>query len=76
MPHGANLRSMIARYASKSLAGCAVLALAACTGVSPWLTARLPPDAVTQGISGTELYRHVKVLASDEFEGRAPGTHG
>jgi hypothetical protein len=25
---------------------------------------------------GAKLLQHVKVLASDEFEGRAPGTHG
>src|SRR5436190_13677103 len=67
---------MNARPVAMTLAGCAMLALAACSGISPWLSARLPPEAVTQGISGAELYRHIKALASDEFEGRAPGTQG
>lgn len=33
--------------------------------------AQAPPD-----IQAAELSRHVKMLASDEFEGRAPGTEG
>lgn len=53
-----------------------VLSLAACTGMWPLLESRLPPAAVVEGISATELQRHVAALASDEFEGRAPGTRG
>ena len=56
--------------------GAAVLALAACTGVSPWLASRLPPPGVTNGVSGAELRRHIARLASHDFEGRAPGTRG
>ncbi|HYK88022.1 MAG TPA: M28 family metallopeptidase [Acidobacteriota bacterium] len=29
-----------------------------------------------QGMTSQDLLRHIKVLASDEFEGRAPGTRG
>jgi len=54
----------------------AALALAACAGVFPLLESRLPPAPIAQGISGAELERHVLVLASDAFEGRAPGTRG
>ena len=50
--------------------------LAACTGVTPFLAARLPPASVTDGISGPELRRHIARLASTEFAGRAPGTRG
>jgi Zn-dependent M28 family amino/carboxypeptidase len=32
--------------------------------------------AAAETISGQELLRHIKVLASDEFEGRSPGTLG
>jgi hypothetical protein len=50
--------------------------LAACTGVTPWLAARLPLQQVTDGIAGGELRRHITRLASTEFAGRAPGTRG
>jgi Zn-dependent M28 family amino/carboxypeptidase len=33
-------------------------------------------DAALESISGERLYEHIRVLASDEFEGRAPGTRG
>src|SRR5262245_39460089 len=33
-------------------------------------------QAALASITGEELLRHVKVLASDQFEGRAPGTRG
>ena len=32
--------------------------------------------AASEGIAGADLLGHIKVLASDEFEGRAPGTPG
>ena len=35
-----------------------------------------PTEAALASISGDGLLRHIKVLASDEFEGRAPGTAG
>lgn len=34
------------------------------------------PDEVLSGIQARDLLRHASVLASDEFEGRAPGTAG
>ncbi|MBI2950371.1 MAG: M28 family peptidase [Verrucomicrobia bacterium] len=41
---------------------------------------RTPAAAETQAaldsIRSEELLKHIRVLASDEFEGRAPGTHG
>ncbi|MBV9926401.1 MAG: M28 family peptidase [Acidobacteria bacterium] len=33
-------------------------------------------EAALAGVSGEEILRHIKVLASDEFEGRAPGSRG
>src|SRR5712691_11594175 len=38
-----------------------------------------PPSdisAALESIDGAEMLRHIQVLASDEFEGRAPGTPG
>lgn len=34
------------------------------------------PDAALASIKADELLQHIKVLASDEFEGRAPGSQG
>jgi Zn-dependent M28 family amino/carboxypeptidase len=36
----------------------------------------LTPDAAKQLITPDRLFAHIKVLASDEFEGRAPSTRG
>jgi Zn-dependent M28 family amino/carboxypeptidase len=36
----------------------------------------LPPKAATDAITAADLLKHIKVLASDEFEGRAPGSKG
>jgi hypothetical protein len=60
----------------RTLAFLAATLLGACSGVSPWIASRLPPEEVVKGISGAELRRHVAKLASDEFAGRAPGTRG
>src|SRR5438128_7926244 len=35
-----------------------------------------PPKAAEDSITAANLLRHIKVLASDEFEGRAPGSKG
>ena len=35
-----------------------------------------PPKAAAETITGDGLLQHIKTLASDEFEGRAPGSHG
>ena len=49
-----------------------VFALAACTTVPP----PSPPDAALKNISGPALLNHIRTLASDEYEGRFPGTRG
>ncbi|HEV8184615.1 MAG TPA: M20/M25/M40 family metallo-hydrolase [Chthoniobacterales bacterium] len=36
----------------------------------------LPPKAALEAITPDDLLKHIKVLASDEFEGRAPGSKG
>jgi hypothetical protein len=33
----------------------------------------LPPKTAEDAINAADLLKHIKVLASDEFEGRAPG---
>ena len=43
---------------------------------SPVLPAAKPPAAALAAITAEDLLNHIKVLASDEFEGRAPGSHG
>jgi Zn-dependent M28 family amino/carboxypeptidase len=48
--------------------------IAACTASNR--TAQAPESARNAGIRADSLLGHIKVLASDEFEGRAPGTHG
>ena len=35
----------------------------------------VPKDAA-DAISAADLLKHIKILASDEFEGRAPGSKG
>jgi Zn-dependent M28 family amino/carboxypeptidase len=35
-----------------------------------------PPQQAYDAISSEDLLNHIKTLSSDEFEGRAPGTHG
>jgi len=55
------------------LTGLAVLAvLAACKTVPE----PSPPDAALKSFSGPALLNHIKILASDEYEGRLPGTKG
>ena len=54
-----------------------VLALFACVaGAASLLAAPEPPAAALDAISAEDMLGHVKILASDEFEGRAPGSHG
>ena len=36
----------------------------------------LPPKAALDAITADDLLGHIKVLASDKFEGRAPGSKG
>ncbi len=35
-----------------------------------------PLQAAAKALDGTDYLRHVQTLSSDDFEGRAPGTHG
>src|SRR5713226_10753886 len=35
-----------------------------------------PPKAALDVITADGIMSHIKILASDEFEGRGPGTHG
>ena len=35
-----------------------------------------PPASTLDGITADGILRHIKTLASDEYEGRGPGTHG
>jgi PA domain len=57
-----------------------VLVLAACASerAEPEATPRMPavPAFAAPPLSAEALLGHVQVLASDEFEGRAPGTNG
>lgn len=52
--------------------------LALCTGhaLAAAPKAGKPAEAATPRIDGERLLEHITTLASDEFEGRAPGTHG
>jgi Zn-dependent M28 family amino/carboxypeptidase len=54
----------------KFLTACAVVSLLSC--------AKKEPDAkaAAQAINATMLLQHIRTLASDEFEGRAPGSKG
>jgi Zn-dependent M28 family amino/carboxypeptidase len=66
------------RYLSVFLA---FLIIAACTAETPRQTAGPAPARADltdakRSISADDLLRHTKILASDEYEGRAPGTKG
>jgi Zn-dependent M28 family amino/carboxypeptidase len=55
----------------------AVAALTACaTASAPHIDTTAVPAFAHASLSPDSLVGHVNVLASDEFEGRAPGTHG
>ncbi len=54
---------------------CAVVALALPLRAAED-AAKVPPKAALESINADDLMRHIKVLASDEFEGRAPGSKG
>lgn len=51
----------------------ALFSLALFTAATPVLE---PPKAAENAIDPVELLEHIKVLGSDKFEGRAPGTKG
>ena len=54
----------------------AVIALAACATATPPSEPPVAPAFEHPPLSPEALLAHVNVLASDEFEGRAPGTRG
>src|SRR5690242_3090750 len=56
----------------------AAAALAACTTTAsaPHIDTAAVPAFSHPSLSADSLLGHVNVLASDDFEGRAPGTHG
>jgi hypothetical protein len=63
----------------RCLSLCAITACAATDAHPPLDTPFMPTPALAAalaGITGDALQRHVSVLASDEFEGRGPGTRG
>jgi Zn-dependent M28 family amino/carboxypeptidase len=45
-------------------------------GAKPAATAGGPSASVLDGITADGIMRHIKTLASDEYEGRGPGTRG
>ncbi len=53
-----------------------VASLLAAATLSAADDAALPPKAALDVINADDLLKHIKVLASDEFEGRAPGSKG
>ncbi|MBB4859760.1 Zn-dependent M28 family amino/carboxypeptidase [Novosphingobium chloroacetimidivorans] len=62
-----------ARLAGKAALKCAMLALALAIGSEPVLPA---PSSRADRELEDRLRAHIKVLASDDFEGREPGTEG
>jgi len=54
----------------------AVLALAACATSDQQTSSDAAPAFAGPPLSEEALLQHIRVLASDEFEGRAPGTRG
>lgn len=45
--------------------------LGACAAKEP-----SPPDVAANAVNGESILKHIRVLASDEYEGRAPGSKG
>src|SRR5262249_31747351 len=52
-----------------------MLSLAAAAGAQKHRTSRAAPASFNT-ISADRLMSHISTLSSDEFEGRAPGSHG
>ncbi len=75
--------AMTARTRFLLCTGALALAVSACARVDADVPTTAAPDAATStleipggGISATHLARHLSMLASDAFEGRAPTTEG
>lgn len=61
----------------KLIFGCALAVLLSTSAfTSAADTSVIPPKAALEAIDADDLLKHTKVLASDEFEGRAPGSKG
>ena len=61
----------------KLLLAAIAVALAACSAPAPLPDPPLPPEVEAgKAITAPSLLDHISVLASDEFEGRLPGTAG
>lgn len=60
------------------LLGTCLFAVSDAKAQAPGGRSRIPSEIkpALESIRGEDLLRHIKVLSSDEFEGRAPGTHG
>jgi Zn-dependent M28 family amino/carboxypeptidase len=56
-------------------AAAATASMLACGGAAA-PAAKAPAAVAFPAIDGTAVLEHTKILASDEYEGRAPGTHG
>src|SRR5688572_28819398 len=63
LPSMASLQRIRA-IAAASVGAVLIVLIAACTGYSPWIAARMPPPEVLAAISPAELERHVTTLAS------------
>src|SRR5689334_12058527 len=65
-----------------TVALCAILmiSLVAASGLQRKVTYKVmnegPPKSALDVVTADGILNHIKVLASDEFEGRGPGTHG
>jgi len=64
------------RVLGATLAGLTFLALGGCADVARTQTGPEPTSVAEELINSDGLLAHIRVLASDEFEGRSPGTVG
>ncbi len=53
-----------------------ILAVAAIAALSGCSRGPSPPTAALASFSGDRILNHIRVLSSDEFEGRGPGSKG
>ncbi len=60
----------------KSVSYIALSVLAAIGSLTAAEPPTLPPKVASDAINAADLLKHIKVLASDKFEGRAPGSKG
>ena len=53
-----------------------ILAIASIAALSGCSRGQSPPTAALASFSGDRILNHIRVLSSDEFEGRGPGSNG